>query len=114
MIFFVSEPTANRMNAAQTIISNVRRRWERLGFDLAQSIDQHAFAQSPTAGSQHLDVQRPHRAFEDLSARDDDFRSLIADAGERAPLGDAHFPDSRIKPPELSRGNLVTGWSGAF
>src|SRR5205823_9258371 len=84
MIFFVSEPTANRMNAAQTIISNVRRRWERLGFDLAQSIDQHAFAQSPTAGSQHLDVQRPHSAFEDLSARDDDFRSLIADAGERA------------------------------
>ncbi len=114
MSFFVSETTADCMNAAQTIIGDVRQRWPRLRFDFAQSIDQHAFAQSPTARAQHLDVQRAHPAFEDLSTRDDDFRSLIADARERAPLSDAHFPDPRIKPPEFSKGDLVTGGSRAF
>src|SRR5438309_11567451 len=114
MSFFVSETTADRMNAAQAVIGDVRQRWTRFRFDFAQSIDQHAFAQSPTARAQHLDVQRAHPAFEDLSTRDDDFRSLIADAGERALLGDAHFPDPRIKPPEFSKGDLVTGGSRAF
>src|SRR5712692_6981088 len=114
MSLFVSETTADRMNAAQTIIRDIRQRRTRLGFDLAQAIDQHAFAQGPTARAQHLDVQRAHGAFKDLTARDDDFRSLIADAGKCAPLGAAHFPDAIIKPPELSKSDLVTGRSRAF
>src|SRR5437660_11175903 len=102
------------MNAAQTIIGDVRQRWTRLGFNLAQTIDQHAFAQGPTARAERFDVQRAHGAFEDLSARDNDFRSLIADAGKRAPFGDAHFTYPRIKPRELSKGDLVTGRPRAF
>src|SRR5438105_15612731 len=114
MSLFVSETTADRMNAAQAVIGDVRQRRTRLGFDLAQSIDQHAFAQGPTAGSQHLDVQRAHGPFLDLSARDNDVRALIADAGKRAPLCYAHFTASIIQPPELSRCNLVTACSRAF
>ena len=112
--FFVSETTADRMNAAQTIIRDIRQRWTRLGVDLAQAIDQRAFAQGPTARAKRFDVQGTHGAFEDLPARDDDFRSLIADAWESAPLGDAHFTDPRIKSPELSKSDLVTGRSRAF
>src|SRR5436305_10956186 len=77
---FIAEAMADSMDAAQERINKVGHGRARLCFHLAQTVNDRSFAQSIIASPQAINLQRADHAFENLSARDDDFGSLRADA----------------------------------
>src|ERR1043166_581475 len=82
--FLVAETPADCVYAAQFLIGKLRPRRTRLIFPLVQTVDDHAFAQGPVARLDGIDAQRAHRAFKNLTARDDDLCSLRREPGECA------------------------------
>src|SRR5438105_3387447 len=84
--FLVAEAQADGVDAAQSRVGVVGHGRTRLGLDLAQEVNDDALAQRPVAGAQRVYRERAHRAFEYLTARDDNLRPLRADAVDAAPL----------------------------
>src|SRR5262245_49226410 len=54
MPFFIPKAPPYGMNATQSVISQVGKGRPRLSFDLAEPVDQHAFAERPAASAQSL------------------------------------------------------------
>src|ERR1700752_976833 len=71
MSFFITETTPDRVHAAQVLIPKIRRRWTRLIFPFTQTVDDHAFSEGPLTGPYHVDAQRAHRRFQDVTTGDD-------------------------------------------
>src|ERR1700686_5942591 len=61
---FITKAAADSVNAAQPVVGDVGDGWARLSFDLAQTINQHALAQSPAASAQDIYTKRAHRTFQ--------------------------------------------------
>jgi hypothetical protein len=94
------------VRAAQARVGGVGHGRQPLGLKLPQRVDDDALAQRVVARAQVVDRERLHHAFQNLPARDDDLRALLADARHRPPLLRAHRRETLVQLFQLTQRDL--------
>src|SRR6266550_7704758 len=73
-------------------------------------VNDHSFAQGPIAGSQSVDAESAHCAFEYLTTSYNDLGALRTQPGNISSLGDAHLSQFQIEHCQLVQRNLRLDW----